>query len=148
MRVRAFAGAVLIAWSGALIVVAQGKVSTPEEFDKAMKPAGPAMRAMGKAVASGAFEDAKKELATLRTAVTDTQTFWVLHKKDDAVKLNKEALAKMDAFEKLISTPGTEPAAAAAAAKELGGACLACHKQYRAQDAEGNYIIKPGTVGG
>ena len=29
----------------------------------------------------------------------DTQSFWVLHKKDDAVKMNKDSLAKLEAFE-------------------------------------------------
>ena len=43
MRVGVYAGAMLIAWSGAL-AVAQMKVTTPEEYDKAMKPAGAAMR--------------------------------------------------------------------------------------------------------
>ena len=28
--------------------------------------------------------------------------------------------------------------------KEVGGTCSACHKQYREQDAEGNYKIKAG----
>ena len=40
------------------------------------------------------------------------------------------------------------PAAAATAMKEVGGTCSACHKQYREQDAEGNYKIKAGTIGG
>jgi hypothetical protein len=30
--------------------------------------------------------------------------------------------------------------------KEMGQACSACHKQYRAQDAENNYILKPGVL--
>jgi hypothetical protein len=81
MRVGVYAGAMLMACTTA-IVVAQTKVGTPEEFDKAMKPAGPAMRNIGKMVASGgAVADVKKELAVLKAALTDTQSFWVLHKK-------------------------------------------------------------------
>jgi len=147
MRVGVYAGAMLIAWSGAL-AVAQTKVSTPEEYDKAMKPAGPAMRTVQKAFASGAYADVRKELATLKTAVADTGSFWVLHKKDDAIKLNKDSLAKIEAFEKLVATDPVDAAVAAAAMKEMGGSCAACHKQYREQDAEGNYRIKPGTIGG
>jgi hypothetical protein len=37
-------------------------------------------------------------------------------------------------------------AAAAAAMKEVGGACRSCHGVYRARDAENNYIIKPGSI--
>ena len=60
------------------------------------------MRNMGKIVASGgAVADVKKEIAALKSRVADTQSFWVLHKKDDAVKMNKESLAKLEAFEKL-----------------------------------------------
>jgi cytochrome c556 len=147
MRVRVYVGALLVlAWSGAL-VVAQTKVTTPEQLDKVMKSAGPAMRNMQKALKSDAFADAKKELATIRAAVLDSQSFWIEHKKEDAVKLNKEAIAKIDALDKVLSgTP--DGAAAAAALKEVGGSCSACHKQYRAQDAENNYILKPGTIGG
>jgi cytochrome c556 len=148
MRVRVYAGAMLIAWSGALAVAQTQKVTTPEEYDKAMKPAGPALRAMGKALASGAYADVKKELATLKTAVVDTQSFWVHHKKDDAVKMNKDAIAKIEAFEQMIAAPTPDQAAAQAAMKEIGGACSACHKQYREQDAENNYKIKAGTIPG
>jgi len=147
MRVGVYAGAMLIAWSGAL-AIAQTKVSTPEEYDKAMKPAGVAMRTIGKALASGAYADVRKELPALKAAIVDTQSFWVLHKKDDAVKMNKDALAKIEAFEKLVATDPVDAAVAAPALKEIGGTCASCHKQYREQDAEGNYKIKAGTIGG
>lgn len=147
MRVGVYAGAMLIVLSGAF-VVAQTKVTNPEEFDKAMKPAGGAMRNMGKMVASGAaVADVKKEIAILKTALTDTQTFWVLNKKDDAVKMNKDALAKLEAFEAVLTGEKVDPSVAATM-KEVGGTCSACHKQYREQDAEGNYKIKAGTIGG
>ena len=106
------------------------------------------MRNIGKMVASGAaVADVKKEIAVLKTALTDTQSFWVLHKKDDAIKMNKDSLAKLEAFEATLTGEKVDPAAAATM-KEVGGTCSACHKQYREQDAEGNYKIKAGTIGG
>jgi cytochrome c556 len=138
----------LIAWSGALAVAQTQKVTTPEQLDKVMKQAGPAMQAINKATKSSAFADAKKEIPTLRQAVLDSQSFWIEHKKDDAVKMNKDALAKIDAFEKVLSGDAPDSVAAITALKEVGGACSACHKQYRAQDAENNYMLKPGTIGG
>jgi cytochrome c556 len=147
MRVRVYAGAMLIAWSGAL-AIAQTKVTTPEQLDKVMKQVGPAMRNINKATKSAAYADARKEIAALRQGVLDSQSFWIEHKKDDALKMNKEALAKIDAFEKAISGDAPDATAALAALQEVGGACSACHKQYRAQDAENNYILKPGTIGG
>lgn len=146
MRVGVYAGAMLMACTTA-IVVAQTKVTTPEEFDKAMKPAGPAMRNIGKMVASGASAaDVKKEIAVLKGALNDTHSFWVLHKKDDATKMNRDSLAKLEAFEATLTGEKVDPAAAATM-KEVGGTCAACHKQYREQDAEGNYKIKAGTIG-
>jgi cytochrome c556 len=149
MRVRVYVGALLVvAWSGAL-VVAQTKVTTPEQLDKVMKSVGPAMRNMQKALKSDAFADAKKELATMRAGVLDSQSFWVEHKKEDAVKMNKESLAKIDALDKLLSGPADAAKTGwAEALKDVGGSCSACHKQYRAQDAENNYTLKPGTIGG
>ena len=85
-------------------MVAQIKVSNPEEFDKAMKPAG-----SGHAERSGRMShrartrmSRKKRSPALKAAIADTQSFWVLHKKDDAVKMNKESLAKIESFEKLV----------------------------------------------
>ena len=142
------AAVMLVAWSGAVIRAQTQKVTTPEELDKVMKKAGPALRATGKAVASSAWGDVKTEVATMRQAVLDSQSFWIEHKKDDAVKFNKETLAKIDEFEKLVSATPVDAAAAGAALKEVGGSCSACHKQYRVQDADNNYSLKPGTIGG
>lgn len=152
MRVRVYVGAMLIAWSGAVALsgtqaLAQGqKVTTPEQLDKVMKAAGPTMRNMQGAMKASNWADMKKELATQRTAIADSASFWVEHKKDDAVKMNKDSLAKIDALDKLLSSDPVDPAAVAGALKEVGGTCSACHKQYRAQDAENNYILKPGTI--
>jgi cytochrome c556 len=146
LRVGAYVGAILVVGS-TVFAVAQSKVSTPEEFDKAMKPAGRAMGASNKALKSGAFADVRKELPALKAALVDTQSFWVMHKKDDAVKMNKESIAKLEAFEKIVATDPVDPAAAGAALREVGQTCSACHKQYRDQDAEGNYTLKAGTIG-
>lgn len=148
-RVLVYGAAImLVAWSGAVALAQMQKVTTPEELDKVMKKAGPALRATGKAVASSAWGDVKTEVATMRQAVLDSQSFWIEHKKDEAVKFNKETLAKIDAFEKLISAPQVDAAAAGAALKEVGASCSTCHKQYRVQDADNNYALKPGTIGG
>ena len=98
MRVRVYAGAMLIAWSGALAMAQTQKVTTPEQLSKVMKSAGSASRNVSKMTQSAAYADAKKELVTLRQAVLDSQSFWIEHKKDDALKMNKDALDKIDAF--------------------------------------------------
>jgi cytochrome c556 len=149
MRVRVYVGALLVvAWSGSLAVAQGQKITTPEQLDKVMKGVGPAFRNTNKAVNSAAWADAKKELATARAGVLESQSFWIEYKKDDAVALNKTALEKIDALDKLISGATPDAAAAGAALKEVGQSCAACHKQYRAQDADNNYILKPGSVEG
>ena len=139
----------MLMWSGLVAVgVAQTKVTTPEQLDQAMKKVGPASRAVPKALASGNMAEVKTQLEIMKQALTDASNFWVVNKRDDAVKFSTETLAKVDAYLKLVSGPAPDPAAAAGAGKEMQGTCGACHKVYRAQDAEQNYIIRPGSIGG
>jgi hypothetical protein len=130
------------------VVVAQRKLSTPEELDRVMKKAG-AFRRVDRAIQEKNPRHARLELRTVQQAVADSQSFWITHKKDDAVKLNQESLAKLEALDKLLAS--AEPfdvAAATAAFKEAGGACRACHQQYRVEDANNEYMLKPGSVAG
>jgi hypothetical protein len=78
----------------------------------------------------------------------NAQNFWELKKKDDAIAFSKDTIAKLEAFEKAISASTVDPAAATAAQKEYAGTCRNCHMKYRDRDANGNYIIKPGTIDG
>ncbi len=144
-RVVGVAAAVCVALGG--VLVAQSKVTTVSQLDAVMKKAG-AIRQVDKAIQSSNAADAKAQLAIVRQAVQDSQSFWITHKKDDAVKLNKESLAKIDALEKVLSAGTLDAAAATAAYKEAGGSCRACHSQYRAEDANNEYILKPGAVPG
>jgi cytochrome c556 len=130
------------------VVVAQRKVSTAKELDALMKRAG-AFRRVDRAIQTKNPAQARSELATVFQAVADSQSFWIEHKKDDAVKLNKESLAKLQALDKLLTNQASfDVAAATAAFKEAGGACRACHQQYRVEDANNEYALKPGSVPG
>jgi hypothetical protein len=133
-------------WTGSLLFAQ--KVSTPEELDKVMKKVQPAMQAAQKALKSDAFADVKTQLATIRQVMIDSREFWVLHKKDDAIKANQDVVTKLDAVDKLLSATPVDPAAVMAGMKQMGGACLSCHKVYRERDSENNYILKPGSIGG
>ncbi len=146
MRFKFYAGALLVAWSGSL-VVAQ-KVTTEEELDKAMKKAQSALQATLKAIKSEAYEEARSQLAIVKQVTEDEREFWVMHKKDDAIKANLDVIAKVEAADKLLAASPVDTAAVAAALKEIGGACLSCHKVYRVRDEEKNWILKPGSIGG
>jgi cytochrome c556 len=136
----------MVAWAGSM-VIAQ-KATTPEELDKAMKKVQPAMQATQKAIAANSFAEAAKQLAIVRQVMTDTREFWVLHKKDDALKANADTIAKLEAAEKILTGPSPDPAAAVAAVKEAGASCRSCHEPYRVRDADNNWVLKPGSIGG
>ena len=133
--------AVIIAGSAAL---AAQKAQTPEDLDKAMKKIGVANGAMNKAIKSMAWADAKKQLDVVEEALDDAHNFWVVKKKDDAMKMSKDALAKAEALEDLLGKSTPDSVAITAAAKEFASSCLGCHKQYREQDSNQLYILKPG----
>jgi cytochrome c556 len=143
-RILTTATAIMIALAGT-VAVAQ-KVTTPAELDAAMKKIGPAQGATGKAVQSGNFADAKAQVAIVKQALVDAENFWVANKKDDAVAFSKDSVAKVTAVEQALSAPAPDQQAVLAALKAVGGTCGACHKTYRAQDENMQYILKPGTI--
>lgn len=133
--------AVLIAGSTAF---AAQKAKTPEDLDKAMKRVSPANAAMNKAIRSMAWDDAKKQIEIVEEALSDAHNFWVVKKKDDALKMSKETITKADALESALKKSPVDPAAVAVAQKEFATSCLGCHKLYREQDANQQFILKPG----
>jgi cytochrome c556 len=135
-----YAIAVMLAGSG---LMAQ-KARTPEDLDKAMKKIGPATGAMNKAIKSMAWPDAKKQVAIIEEALEDAHNFWVVKKKDDAVKMSSDAIAKVKALESVLDKSSPDSAAAMAAAKEFASTCLGCHKAYRETDANQQFVLKAG----
>jgi cytochrome c556 len=128
------------------VIVRAQKVSTPEELDKVMKGVGKANQTMQKALTSGAYADVRTQITAVRQGVLDSQNFWIEKKRDDAVKFNKETLAKIDEFQKLVATDTVDAAGAAAALKAVGASCRSCHQVYRTTDADDNFILKPGSL--
>jgi len=85
----------------ATAVVTAQKVTTPEDLDKAMKKIAPAQAATNKAIQSMAWADAKAQVAIVKQTLTDTESFWTSHKKDDAVAMLKDSIAKVTAVEQV-----------------------------------------------
>jgi cytochrome c556 len=137
-----YAAAVLVALSTS-VAIAQ-KVTTVEELDKTMKRVGPAQQGLNKAIQSMAYADARKNIPVIRQALLDAENFWVTKKKADAIKSTKEAVARLDALDKVLAS-SPDAGTATAAFKELGGACRSCHMTYREQVGD-DFRLKPGTV--
>jgi cytochrome c556 len=141
--------AALLMVSAGAIAYGQTKVTTPEDLDKTMKKVGPALQAANKALASGAPAEASKQLAVIKQAIIDSREFWVTHKKDDAIEANKQTVEKIEAVEKMLSAAAPDTQAVQASLKqEVGAACRQCHEKYRVRDAENNWVLKPGSIGG
>jgi len=136
--------ALMLALAGT-VTLAQ-KVTTPDDLDKAMKRIAPAQGAAAKAIQSSAWSDAKTQIAIVKQSLTDTEPFWVSHKKDDAVKMLKDSIAKVTAVEEAVSAPTPDQQAVLAAFKQVGATCAACHKQYREQDENQQYRLKTGAI--
>lgn len=130
-------------------VIAQTKypIFTPENFVETMKTVGVNFSAVNKAIASQDFPTAKAQLIRSRERLALTITFWRDRTNDDAVRLLRQSLEKIDALDTLLSANPVDPAAAAASVKQVGATCQACHAAYREQDAvTGSYRFKPGIV--
>jgi cytochrome c556 len=123
-------------------IVAAQKVTNADELDKAMKRIAPAQAATGKAIQSMSWADAKAQVATVKQALTDTESFWTANKKDDAVAMLKDSIAKVTAVEQALNAPTPDQQAVLAAFKQVGATCAGCHKQYREQDENQQYRLK------
>jgi hypothetical protein len=140
--------ALMVIGAGAL-AFAQAKVTTPEDLDKSMKAIQQAQMAAGKAITSGDFAEGSKQLAIVRKTLDDSREFWVTHKKDDAIAANKESVAKVEEVQKMLAAGTPDgPAVMAAMKQTVGPSCRQCHEKYRVRDAENNWVLKPGSIGG
>jgi len=145
---RLFLLAALIAGTASTLAAGQAKqypIFTAENFVSAMKTVGQAFVAFNSSVGRNEFEDSKAYLAISRDRLATTISFWRDRKKDDAIKLLKDALTKLDDLDAALSTEKVDPAVVAASAKQVASSCEACHVLYRDQDpVTKTYRLKPG----
>jgi cytochrome c556 len=143
-RFTVWLAAALVALAGAG-AIAQSKIATLADHVALMKSNAQANGALNKAVGSGAFADARTQVATLRQNLTTLQAFWMEKKNDDAVKVVKEGLGRLDALDKMLGAATVDQVAAQAAAKEFGGStCGACHKMLREGDNQTGFRFQAG----
>ena len=146
-RFVSFSTILLVTWTLSVALVAQ-KTLTVEDLDKLMKKDGPAQVALVKALSSGNQAVAKTQVTTLKTALVESQRFWVENKRPDAIDFGKSVVTKLDELDKLVSAPALDTEKALMVSRELAAACNSCHKVYRAADDNGQFILKPGSVPG
>ena len=129
------------------VVIGAQATMTLEDYAKVMKANAQAIGGMNKAIGSGAFADARMQVAVLQKNYTILNGFWASVKKDDAVAIVKDGLTRLEALDKMLGAATVDQMAAQAAAKEFGGnTCGACHKLYREGDATTGFKFKAGVL--
>jgi hypothetical protein len=122
-------------------------IFTAEHFVSAMKTVGQAFVAATASIGRSEFEDSKSYLVISRDRLATTITFWRDRKKDDAIRMLRDAVTKMDDLDVALSAEKIDPAAVAARVEQVGAACQACHAIYREQDPVTKaYKLKAGTA--
>ena len=82
----------------------------------------------------------------VRELLAITVTFWRDRKKDDALKMLRDTLTRMDELDNILSSESIDQAAALATAKQVGGGCQSCHSLYREQiPGTKGYRVKDGS---
>lgn len=120
---------------------------TEEKFIENMQTAGRNYAAVTDLLAKSEYDPAKAQLTRAREQLAITITFWRDKKKDDAVKLLRDALLRMDDLDAALSTETIQSSEINAASERVSAACEACHALYRDQNpTTKSYRIKPGSV--
>jgi hypothetical protein len=121
-------------------------IFTPPNFVSVMQLLGPNFAAVNAALAKNDFENAKAHLVRSRELLAISITFWRDRKKDDAIKILRDTLTKMDDLDSALSSDHIDQAAATAIAKQIGTGCQGCHTLYREQDPDTKrYRFKKGS---
>ena len=137
----------LAGWAVAIVVGmgspgAAQKVVGPAEFDRAMKTIGAALEGVEEALGSASYVEAKTPLALARQVLASTRPEWETNGQRDAVLMNREAVAALDALDKALSATTVDAAAVAAVLGDVTRACDACHATYREGDPQTGYRIR------
>ena len=109
-------------------------IFTVEHFVSAMKTVGQAYGAVNVSLSKKEIDDSKAYLVISRDRLATTITFWRDQKKDDAIKILRDTLARMDELDVALSAEKPDTEAAGAILKQIGASCEACHQVYREQD--------------
>jgi hypothetical protein len=122
-------------------------IFTAANFVDTMKIVGLNFSAVNAAIASSDFPTAKAQLIRSRERLALTITFWRDRKKDDAIKMLRDALNGMDDLDTLLSATSVDGSAASATVKQIGTTCQSCHAAYREQDGSSRtYRFKAGLI--
>jgi cytochrome c556 len=148
MRRLTLAIAAVSLMSGVLLIAQKPyPVFTADDFSNAMKALGRNYAAVNSLISKNDFDGAKSQLARTRELLATTITFWRDRKKDDAIKMLRDDVSKLDDLDAALSAEKVDPAAVNAIVMQAGSACQSCHAVYREQNPNTKeYRFKAGLV--
>jgi hypothetical protein len=148
-RRRPWIGAPVAVW-GILAGGASGQVYpifTASDLEKTMTIVGQNFGALSRLVDGGNLEDAKARAVRTREQLATTITFWRERKRDDAIKMLRAAMNRLDELDTTLSAERIDKNAASTLLGEVDAACQACHARYREQDPGTKaYRLKAGVL--
>ncbi len=109
-------------------------------LQKIMTKLPPAQAALRKALDGKDLNLVKEQATLLKTAFTDTETFWKAKGNTDAMTIAGEGRKHADAI--LINLGLGNLEAAKTSITPLGGTCGSCHGKYRERMDDGTFRIK------
>ena len=113
----------------------------------AMKVVGGSFTTGAAAVARNDFAAAKLQFLHAREELAPTITFWRDRKREDALKMLRAALSRLDELDTALSTQDVEGTAVKALIQDVDAACQACHAVYREVDPTTNaFRLKRGAL--
>lgn len=109
-------------------------------LDDTMKKVGPAAQALRTAVDASKPGDVTQQLAVLKPAFAQTETFWKTKNVAEAMKIAQDAKGHADAVDKAVAAGDWDAAKKSAAS--LNQTCGACHNTYRERFDDGQFRAK------
>jgi hypothetical protein len=148
MRRLTLAIAAVSLMSAALLIAQKPyPVFTADDFSNAMKAVGRNFAAVNSLISKSDYDGAKSQLARTRELLATTITFWRDRKKEDAIKMLRDDVTRLDQLDAALSAEKVDPAAVNAVAGQAGAACQSCHAVYREQNpTTKEYRFKGGLV--
>jgi cytochrome c556 len=131
---------IVCALSLAVVGNAMAAIGSEADYAAAMKEVGSTNGTLGKAITSGAAEDAAKASARLEALFKDVQAYWTAKKVDDATTAATSAVAAAQAISKAVAAK--DMTAAGEARTKLGATCMSCHTAHREKTPEGGWKMK------
>jgi hypothetical protein len=125
----------------------QYPVFTEANLEKAMKAVGTSLASGKTSLAANDIAGSKSQFVHAREELAVTIAFWRERNRDDAIRMLRATLAKLDEFDTALSEQTVDRNVSEGLARRVEEACEACHAVYREQDSSTKaYRLRRGSI--